>query len=54
VNILLERFERKVEIQRYLKDILEEDYSDALNDYHARRKPRPCGITIHPATGCLY
>lgn len=54
MNILLERFERKVEIQRYLKDILEEDYSDALNDYHARRKPRPCGITIHPATGCLY
>jgi len=54
VNILLERFERKVKVQRYLKDALEGDYSDALNDYHARRRPRPCGITIHPATGCLY
>lgn len=50
---MLERFRRKVEVQRYLKDILG-DYQDALHDYHAKRKPRPCGITIHPATGCLY
>ena len=24
----------------------------ALKDYHARRKPRPCGITIHTGVGC--
>ena len=24
----------------------------ALKDYHARRKPRPCGMTIHTGIGC--
>ncbi|MCX8162044.1 MAG: radical SAM protein [Candidatus Bathyarchaeota archaeon] len=51
---MLERFRRKIEVQRYLKDTLEGDYQDALDDYHAKRRPRPCGITIHPATGCPY
>ncbi len=26
----------------------------AVNDGHARRPPRPCGITIHTAHGCAY
>ncbi|WP_440059149.1 radical SAM protein [Thermogladius sp. 4427co] len=25
---------------------------EALNDFHARRKPRPCGLTIHTSIGC--
>ncbi len=24
----------------------------AESDYHARRKPRPCGLTVHPGIGC--
>ena len=24
----------------------------AMTDYHAKRKPRPCGLTIHPGIGC--
>jgi len=26
----------------------------ALNDGHARRRPRPCGLTIHTCVGCPY
>lgn len=27
---------------------------EARSDPHARRPPRPCGITIHPGTGCVF
>lgn len=54
MGILLERFTWKVDVQKYLKDLLEDRGARALRDYHARRKPRPCGITVHPATGCPY
>jgi len=29
-----------------------ESISKAINDYHAKRKPRPCGITVHSVIGC--
>jgi len=31
-----------------------ESLEKARSDYHARRLPRPCGITVHVATGCTY
>jgi len=27
---------------------------EALNDGHAHREPRPCGLTVHPGRGCTY
>lgn len=29
-----------------------ESKNKARSDWHAKRKPRPCGMTIHPALGC--
>jgi DNA repair photolyase len=26
----------------------------AVRDFHAKRPPRPCGITVHTAIGCIY
>lgn len=26
----------------------------AKNDFHAKRKPRPCGLTVHSVVGCSY
>lgn len=44
--------------QRLLKMIEEKcskrDLVVASRDHHAMRPPRPCGITIHPGTGCTY
>ena len=42
--------------QKLLKDLAcklnKHDYLVAINDPHARRLPRACGITIHTAIGC--
>ena len=42
--------------QKLLKDLAcklnRHDYLVAINDPHARRLPRACGITIHTAIGC--
>lgn len=27
---------------------------NALRDYHAKRRPRPCGMTVHTGIGCDY
>ncbi len=27
---------------------------EALEDGHAHREPRPCGLTVHPGKGCTY
>ncbi len=27
---------------------------EALNDGHAHREPRPCGLTVHPGRGCTF
>jgi DNA repair photolyase len=31
-----------------------EEAKRARSDPHARRSPRPCGITVHPGIGCVY
>jgi len=43
----------KEELRRKIEDILSrESREKALNDHHSRRKPRPCGFTIHTGIGC--
>ncbi|MEM1537843.1 MAG: hypothetical protein QXK12_06325 [Candidatus Nezhaarchaeales archaeon] len=32
----------------------EKAVSRAIGDWHAKRPPRPCGLTIHPGIGCPY
>ena len=31
-----------------------ESIERALRDSHAKRRPRPCGITVHTAVGCIF
>jgi len=38
--------------ENYKKKLPEKSIIKASSDYHAKRKPRPCGLTIHPAIGC--
>jgi len=39
----------RLELERKLG---EESARRAASDYHAKRKPRPCGLTIHTVVGC--
>lgn len=32
----------------------EEEAKASIRDHHAKRPPRPCGLTIHPGVGCVY
>ena len=52
---LTELLERKKEILEELEDRLGADSRKrASEDHHARRKPRPCGMTVHTGIGCSY
>lgn len=52
---LVDLLEKKRKIAANLEDILSVDSKrTALNDHHSRRKPRPCGMTIHTGVGCSY
>ncbi len=42
----------KVRVRRRLEGLLGDAAGRAAGDHHARRPPRPCGITIHTGTGC--
>ncbi len=45
----------KERVKSRLESILEENEArEASRDPHSRRKPRPCGLTIHPALGCSF
>ena len=45
----------KREAAKRLESLLApETARQARRDHHARRKPRPCGITIHTGVGCSY
>jgi len=39
-------------IRRYERELGEDEIRRARMDDHARRKPRPCGFTVHIAKGC--
>jgi len=48
-------YRRKIKVIEELGDILsEEERKQARNDFHAKRLPRPCGLTIHTGVGCDY
>ncbi|MCD6349041.1 MAG: radical SAM protein [Candidatus Korarchaeota archaeon] len=47
--------ENKVRIRAELSSKLtRKERREALEDGHAHREPRPCGLTIHPGRGCSY
>lgn len=53
MNLLVAVFEEKKRVVEVLESILDEEgIRRARRDHHARRQPRPCGITIHTGVGC--
>ena len=49
----MEAWRRKIETIKRLEALLSpEERREALRDHHAKRPPRPCGITIHTGIGC--
>lgn len=38
--------------EKYKNRLSEKSIIKASSDQHSKRKPRPCGLTIHPAIGC--
>ena len=54
-NELIRLYELKKDIKEQLETILSNDsIRKASKDSHAYRRPRPCGITIHPGHGCVF
>ncbi|WFO75105.1 radical SAM protein [Desulfurococcaceae archaeon MEX13E-LK6-19] len=52
---LIEVIEFKENVKRELEKLLDPgSRRRALRDYHARRRPRPCGMTVHTGVGCDY
>lgn len=54
---LVRRLEELLKLKSSLASRLESELSQreieqAKNDHHARRRPRPCGMTIHTGIGC--
>lgn len=50
-GIIVARNEIMGKIEKLIDNIHKER---ALKDYHARRKPRPCGMTVHTGIGCSF
>ncbi|MEM1864582.1 MAG: radical SAM protein [Desulfurococcaceae archaeon] len=46
--------EKKEVIERIRRTLGPDEISRALRDHHSKRRPRPCGITIHTGIGCSY
>ncbi|MEM0340122.1 MAG: radical SAM protein [Acidilobaceae archaeon] len=54
-NVVLQDLKIKKELKVKLESSLSEaEIREALLDGHAKRRPRPCGLTIHTSTGCSY
>ena len=53
---LVERLLRRKRLaaERLERQLDPGEAEEARRDHHARRKPRPCGITIHTGVGCSY
>lgn len=52
---LVRLFELKERIQKELYNRLSDNSRlKAIRDHHSKRKPRPCGMTIHTGVGCSY
>ena len=53
MNPLVGVLEEKKKIIEFLELLLDDkSISKAKRDHHAKRKPRPCGMTIHTGIGC--
>uniref|UniRef100_A0A7J3ZJY0 Radical SAM protein n=1 Tax=Fervidicoccus fontis TaxID=683846 RepID=A0A7J3ZJY0_9CREN len=54
IDRLLERAleEKLKQRDRLVSTLSEREVEEARRDPHAKRRPRPCGLTIHPAVGC--
>lgn len=45
----------KKELKEKIRKLLSEEEAEiAARDAHAKRSPRPCGLTIHTSIGCVY
>jgi DNA repair photolyase len=54
-SAIREILEEKSRLRELLSSQLSEsEKKSAERDYHAKRPPRPCGITVHTAIGCVY
>jgi len=52
---ILELIKYKNRVVEKLEELLSKDSIDkAKNDPHSKRRPRPCGITIHTGIGCSF
>ena len=52
---VVKALEFKARVRRVLEDTLSDDeVSVASRDWHARREPIPCGMTVHTGVGCSY
>ncbi|MEM4021243.1 MAG: radical SAM protein [Nitrososphaerota archaeon] len=52
---LIDAWERKLELASRLESTLDErELESARRDPHARRLPRPCGLTVHTGLGCKF
>ncbi len=47
-------YKKQVLLKELEAKLSRESIEKARSDYHARRLPRPCGITVHVALGCTY
>ena len=56
MNILIYYYsDYRVKTLDYLsREISKDELRDALRDLHSRRRPRPCGLTVHTGIGCPY
>jgi len=53
VRRITKLLDRKRKLREEVDQLLDEhSRRKAHADYHARRTPRPCGMTVHPALGC--
>lgn len=52
---LVRAWEEKLKLASSLEDKLDRrELMEARRDFHARRLPRPCGLTVHTGLGCKF
>ena len=55
IESVFDAIDLKDSLARELEKLLnKEQIKRALNDPHSKRKPRPCGMTIHTGIGCSF
>lgn len=52
MNILIETWKRKKEIREKVLDDFDIDVHKSSRDWHAKRRPIACGLTVHTGVGC--